>query len=139
MMIVPMDAPGIEVQGIWTMSDIRTNAVFFDNVRVPRDYLIGERGMGFYYAMMALDFERISIGCVGMLRRLFEELKAFVRRTKRDGKPLGADPVGAARAGRPRGADRGRPAARPAERVAHRPGRGADQGRLDGEDLTSPS
>jgi 3-oxocholest-4-en-26-oyl-CoA dehydrogenase alpha subunit len=92
MMIVPMKTPGIEVQGIWTMSNIRTNAVFFDNVRVPRDHLIGQRGMGFYYAMMALDFERIQIGCVGMLQRLFEELKAYVRRTRRDGKRLGTVP-----------------------------------------------
>jgi alkylation response protein AidB-like acyl-CoA dehydrogenase len=89
MIIVPMDLPGIEVQPIWTMSNIRTNAVFFDNVRVPRDHLIGERGQGFYYAMMALNFERIAIGSVGMLRRLCEELKVFVRRTKRDGTPLG--------------------------------------------------
>ena len=92
MMIVPMDLPGIEVQPIWTMSNIRTNAVFFDNVRVPRDHLIGERGQGFYYAMMALNFERIAIGSVGMLRRLFEELKAFVRKTRRDGVPLGRIP-----------------------------------------------
>jgi alkylation response protein AidB-like acyl-CoA dehydrogenase len=92
MLIVPMDTPGITVQGIWTMSNIRTNLVFFDNVRVPKEHLIGERGMGFYYAMMALDFERIMIGSVGMLRRLLGELKAFVRRTKRDGKPLGTIP-----------------------------------------------
>jgi alkylation response protein AidB-like acyl-CoA dehydrogenase len=92
MMIVPMDTPGIEVQGIWTMSNIRTNAVFFDNVRIPRDNLIGARGMGFYYAMMALDFERIQIGSVGMLARLCEDLKAFVRKTKRDGKRLGTIP-----------------------------------------------
>jgi len=92
MMIVPMDAPGIEVQPIWTMSNIRTNAVFFDNVRVPRDFLIGERGQGFYYAAMALTFERIALGSVGMLRRLLEELKVFVRRTKRDGVPLGRIP-----------------------------------------------
>jgi len=92
MVIVPMDTPGITVQGLWTWSNIRTNAVFFEDVRVPRDHLIGERGMGFYYAMMALDFERIQIGSVGMLQRLFEELKAFVRRTKRDGRPLGSIP-----------------------------------------------
>jgi len=92
MIIVPMNTPGIEVQGIWTMSNIRTNAVFFDDVRVPRDHLIGERGMGFYYAMMALDFERIQIGCVGMLARLLEELKDVVRRTTRDGRVLGAIP-----------------------------------------------
>jgi alkylation response protein AidB-like acyl-CoA dehydrogenase len=92
MMIVPMDRPGITVQGLWTWSGIRTNAVFFDNVRVPRDHLVGERGMGFYYAMMALDFERITIGSVGMLRRFLAELKAFVRRAKRDGRSLATVP-----------------------------------------------
>ena len=92
MVIVPMDTPGITVQGIWTWSGIRTNAVFFEDVRVPREHLIGERGMGFYYAMMALDFERIMIGSVGMLARLLEELVAFVRRSQRDGRPLGAVP-----------------------------------------------
>jgi alkylation response protein AidB-like acyl-CoA dehydrogenase len=90
MIIVPMDSPGVTVQPLWTWSNIRTNAVFFDNVRVPRDHLIGERGMGFYYAMMALDFERIMIGSVGLLRRYLGELKAFVRRTTRDGRPLGS-------------------------------------------------
>lgn len=92
MMIVPMDAPGITVQGLWTWSGIRTNAVFFDNVRVPRANLIGERGMGFYYAMMALDFERIMIGSVGMLRRFLGELVAFVRRARHDGRPLASVP-----------------------------------------------
>ena len=92
MIIVPMDRPGITVQPLYTWSNIRTNAVFFDNVRVPRDHLVGERGMGFYYAMMALDFERIMIGSVGMPRRFLEELKAFVRRTRRDGLPLGRRP-----------------------------------------------
>jgi len=89
MIIVPMDRPGITVQGIWTMSNIRTNLVFFEDVRVPRDHLVGERGMGFYYAMMALDFERIQLGSVGMLARLLEELKGFVRRTRCDGRRLG--------------------------------------------------
>jgi len=92
LVIVPMDVPGITVQGLWTWSNIRTNAVFFEDVRVPRDNLIGERGMGFYYVMMALDFERIQLGCVGLLRRLLNELQAFVRRTKRDGTLLGAVP-----------------------------------------------
>jgi alkylation response protein AidB-like acyl-CoA dehydrogenase len=92
MMIVPMDTRGITVQGLWTWSNIRTNAVFFEDVRVPRDHLIGERGMGFYYAMMALDFERIMIGSTGMLRRFLDELQVFVRKTKRDGKPLGSIP-----------------------------------------------
>jgi alkylation response protein AidB-like acyl-CoA dehydrogenase len=92
MMIVPMDAPGVTVQAIYVWPGLRTNAVFFDNVRVPRDYLVGERGMGFYYAAMALNFERLSIGSVAMVRRYFRELVAAVREIEIDGRPLRADP-----------------------------------------------
>jgi alkylation response protein AidB-like acyl-CoA dehydrogenase len=90
--IVPMDAPGVTVQPIYVWPGLRTNAVFLDHVRVPRDYLIGERGMGFYYAAMALNFERLSIGSVGMVRRYFRELVAFVRSAVVDGQPLVAVP-----------------------------------------------
>ena len=92
MFIVPMDRPGITVQPLWTWSGLRTNAVFLEDVRVPRDHLVGERGMGFYYAMMALDFERVMIGSVGMIARFLDELKVYVRRTKRDGVPLARVP-----------------------------------------------
>src|SRR5439155_14242079 len=92
MMIVPMDAPGVTVQAIYVWPGLRTNALFLDNVRVPREYLIGERGMGFYYAAMALNFERLSIGSVAMTRRYFRELVAFVRTATADGAPLRANP-----------------------------------------------
>jgi alkylation response protein AidB-like acyl-CoA dehydrogenase len=92
MMIVPMDAPGITVQPIYVWPGLRTNALFLDNVRVPRDYLIGERGMGFYYAAMALNFERLSIGSVAMVRRFFRELVALVRETEMNGRPLRREP-----------------------------------------------
>jgi alkylation response protein AidB-like acyl-CoA dehydrogenase len=88
MMIVPMDAPGVSVQAIYVWPGLRTNALFLDNVRVPRDYLVGERGMGFYYAAMALNFERLSIGSVAMTRRYFRELVTFVRDCEIDGVPL---------------------------------------------------
>jgi alkylation response protein AidB-like acyl-CoA dehydrogenase len=91
MMIVPMDAPGVTVQGITVWPGLRTNALFLDNVRVPRDYLIGERGMGFYYAAMALNFERLSIGSVAMTRRYFRELVAYARTAESD-LPLRKDP-----------------------------------------------
>ena len=86
MMIVPMDAPGVTVQPIYVWPGLRTNALFLDNVRVPRDHLIGERGMGFYYAAMALNFERLSIGSVAMIRRYFRELVALVRELTLDGR-----------------------------------------------------
>jgi alkylation response protein AidB-like acyl-CoA dehydrogenase len=92
MMIVPMDAPGVTVQPIYVWPGLRTNALFLDNVRVPRDHLIGERGMGFYYAAMALNFERLSIGSVGMIRRYFRELVAVVRELRVDDQPLREQP-----------------------------------------------
>lgn len=92
MMIVPMDAPGVSVQPIWVWPGLRTNALFLDNVRVPRSYLIGERGMGFYYAAMALNFERLSIGSIGSARRHFRALVDEVRTLVVDGEPLRKDP-----------------------------------------------
>lgn len=92
MMIVPMDAPGVSVQPIWVWPGLRTNALFLDNVRVPRSYLIGERGMGFYYAAMALNFERLSIGSIGMARRHFRALVDEVRALVVHGRPLREDP-----------------------------------------------
>ena len=88
MMIVPMDAPGVTIQPIYVWPGLRTNALFLDNVRVPRDHLVGERGMGFYYAAMALNFERLSIGSVGMVRRYFRELVAWTREAAVDGRSL---------------------------------------------------
>jgi len=92
MMIVPMDAPGVSVQPIWVWPGLRTNALFLDNVRVPRSYLVGERGMGFYYAAMALNFERLSIGSIGMARRHFRALVNEVKQRSVDGRPLRDDP-----------------------------------------------
>jgi alkylation response protein AidB-like acyl-CoA dehydrogenase len=92
MMIVPMDAPGVTVQPIYVWPGLRTNALFLDNVRVPRDHLVGERGMGFYYAAMALNFERLAIGSVAMVRRYFNELVTVVRELTIDGAPLRTRP-----------------------------------------------
>ena len=92
LLIVPMDAPGITVQPIYVWPGLRTNAVFFDNVRVPKENLIGTPGMGFYYIAMALDFERIAIGSPAMVQRMFGQLVELVKTLERDGRPLAEDP-----------------------------------------------
>ncbi len=92
LLIVPMDAPGITVTPIYVWPGLRTNAVFFDNVRVPKQNLVGTPGMGFYYIAMALDFERIAIGSPAMVQRMFGQLCEELRGLERDGKPLRADP-----------------------------------------------
>jgi alkylation response protein AidB-like acyl-CoA dehydrogenase len=71
--IVPIDDPGVRVQPITTWGGIRTNAVFFDQVRVSQDHLVGELNEGWRYVTTALDFERVALGVTGGLRRLYDE------------------------------------------------------------------
>ena len=59
--LVPLDHPGITVQGIWTMGDERTNDVFFDDVFVPDEYVVGQLDHGFQYISQALDLERFTM------------------------------------------------------------------------------
>jgi alkylation response protein AidB-like acyl-CoA dehydrogenase len=86
--IVDNKSPGLTIRPLINIVGVHSfNEVFFDNVRVPKKNLIGEKNMGFYHLMMALDFERIMVG-IGSFRRVFEEFVAFVKNTERDGEPL---------------------------------------------------
>ena len=90
--IVPIDAPGVHYEPLWTWGDVRTNQTFFDNVRVPKENLIGEQNMGWYYIASALDFERVAIGAAGHTQRLFDDFVAFCKRTVIDGQVLAEKP-----------------------------------------------
>ena len=91
--IVPIDSPGIEIQPIWTWGDMRTNQVFFDDVRVPKENLIGEANRGWYYIASALDLERIAIGAfTAELERMLTELVDYCKRTVVDGEVLANKP-----------------------------------------------
>jgi len=62
-LLIDMKSPGIEVQPINTLDDTpigyhEVNTVFFENVKVPKDNLIGEEGKGWTYAKYLLEFER---------------------------------------------------------------------------------
>jgi len=86
LMIVDMKTPGITVRPLWVMDSDRTNEVFYDDVKVPVQNLIGEENRGFYYILTALAHERSFP--VGDLRRTFEE---FVEYVKEQG--FGNDPL----------------------------------------------
>jgi alkylation response protein AidB-like acyl-CoA dehydrogenase len=91
--IVDNNSPGVTIRPLINMVGVHSfNQVFFDNVRVPKKNLIGEKNLGFYYLMTALDFERLIVG-IGGFRRIFEELVKFVKQTRCDGSPLGKDPL----------------------------------------------
>jgi alkylation response protein AidB-like acyl-CoA dehydrogenase len=87
-LIVPLATPGITVQGVTTWRGMRTNQVWFDDVRVPQENLVGDRGQGWRHVTQALDFERVAIGITGGIRRLVDDLTAYCRERVIDGEPL---------------------------------------------------
>ncbi|WP_436787737.1 acyl-CoA dehydrogenase family protein [Yinghuangia sp. YIM S10712] len=91
--LVPLDHPRITVRGIWTMGDERTNDVFFDDVYVSDDYVVGEIDKGFQYISQALDLERFTMFAFAPIAQRLDLLTEYVRTATRDDEPLAADPV----------------------------------------------
>jgi alkylation response protein AidB-like acyl-CoA dehydrogenase len=91
--LVPLDQPGIEIRPIWTMGDERTNDVFFDDVFVHDDYVVGDVNRGFQYISEALDLERFTMFMFSPIQQRLDLLCDHIRDETIDGEPLAADPV----------------------------------------------
>jgi alkylation response protein AidB-like acyl-CoA dehydrogenase len=84
MFIVPMDAPGVTVRGLRQISgEAEFNEVFFDDVRLDADAVVGGVGNGWGTALTVLMYERLTIGfgseSFGSPKRLAETLAADPR------------------------------------------------------------
>ena len=90
--LIDAHSPGITYRPLPTMG-VFTVEIFFDNVKVPKDRLLGELNRGFYHAMVTFEFERSTTGGGAGARRGLEELIQFCRNEKRNGKPLIEDPA----------------------------------------------
>ena len=75
--IVDLKSPGITINPLITMSGWRTNAVYYDEVKVPRSNLVGEENKGWYYMRIALEHERTIT--TGNARWTFERLVEHVK------------------------------------------------------------
>lgn len=91
MMIVDLKSPGIEIRPMITMAGWRTNEVFYNDVTVPRENMVGEMNQGFYYLMSALDFERMFP--LAAYERVFDGIVTYARETMSDGRPLSRNPL----------------------------------------------
>ena len=97
-LLIDMNTPGIEVRPIKLLEgDHEVNEVFFTDVKVPVENLVGEENKGWTYAKYLLTYERTNIAGVGASMAAFEQLKEHARTTMRGGKPLIEDPLFAAR------------------------------------------
>ena len=84
---------GLTIRPIRTMMNHSTTEVFFDNVRVPAENLIGEEGKGFRYILSGMNAERILIAaeCVGDAKWLIEKASSYARERQVFGRPIGAN------------------------------------------------
>ena len=89
--IVDMNSPGITVRPMMTMSGEQTNEVFYDNVRVPKNCMVGEINKGFYYVMEAIGSERNQVFIPARLYPIVQELIRYVTETTHHGKLLKDD------------------------------------------------
>ncbi|MEK2495301.1 acyl-CoA dehydrogenase family protein [Kitasatospora purpeofusca] len=68
-----------------------TREVYFDNVRIPADRMIGAEGTGFATAMRTLDHTRVTIAAqaLGIAQGALDYAKGYVRERRQFGKPIG--------------------------------------------------
>lgn len=91
--LAPMRSEGMQILSTPTIGKDTTNEVFFDNVRVHNDYMVGEPGKGFQYISEALDLERFTMFTFSPIEERTRLLCNWVRNTQRDGRALRDDPV----------------------------------------------
>jgi alkylation response protein AidB-like acyl-CoA dehydrogenase len=92
--ILDMKTPGITVRPLINILNHHSfNEVFFDDVRIPKENLVGQKNKGWYQLVIALDFERSSIGYAAANQRGIEELIKYAKETTRNGEPLANDPL----------------------------------------------
>ncbi len=82
MFMVPTTAPGYKITPIWTMGSLRTNATYYEDVRVPSSYLVGEENAGWGMIVSQLNHERVSLMSPGPFSRVFDETVRWARETK---------------------------------------------------------
>src|SRR5215475_6890812 len=82
---------GLTVRPIRTMMNHATTEVFFDNMKVPAENLIGEEGKGFRYILSGMNAERILIAaeCIGDAKWFIEKATAYAGEREVFGRPIG--------------------------------------------------
>jgi acyl-CoA dehydrogenase len=82
---------GLTIRPIRTMMNHATTEVFFDNMKIPADSLVGEEGKGFRYILSGMNAERILIGseCIGDAKWFVEKASAYAKERKLFNRPIG--------------------------------------------------
>ena len=93
-LLIDMNTPGITVRPIILLEgEHEVNEVWFDNVKVPAENIVGEENKGWTYAKYLLTHERTGIADVGASKAALLTLKAIARDQMKNGRPLLDDPL----------------------------------------------
>ena len=93
-MLIDMKTPGLDIRPLRQMDgDAHFSEVFFDDVRVPRDSIVGERGNGWAVSRSTLKAERALIGNASMQRRTLDGAVALAQLTDVRGRKAIEDPA----------------------------------------------
>ncbi|HEX4289441.1 MAG TPA: acyl-CoA dehydrogenase family protein [Trebonia sp.] len=96
--LVDMKTPGVTVRPIRLIDGgYEVNEVFFDDVRIPADQLVGEENRGWDYAKFLLGNERTGVAGTGIIKARIARLKKVAAETASRGRPLLEDPLFRAR------------------------------------------
>lgn len=82
MFIVPTDDPGFSMTAINTLGDVRTNATFYDNIRVPETHLVGQPNQGWSLITSQLNLERLALVNHGPVEELYKNVLKLAGTTK---------------------------------------------------------
>ena len=92
--LIDMKTPGITVRPLVQMTgDKGFNEVFFEDVNVPRENLVGELHQGWQVANATLSHERNMLGSTTRTQQMLEGLLQLARTRRRNGQPASKDPV----------------------------------------------
>lgn len=87
MFVVPLDSPGIEIQPVFTFQDERTNATFYDGVKISDEYRLGPVDGGVKVMAAALELEHGG-GFMKSQYTMFQAAEEFCREIQYNGQPL---------------------------------------------------
>ena len=97
-LLIDMKSPGVTIRPIELLDgEAEVNEVFFDDVRVPAENVVGEENKGWTYAKYLLTHERTNIAGVGFARAGLAALKRIAGQERAGGAPLIENPLFAAR------------------------------------------
>ena len=93
MFLVPLDAPGVEVQPVYTFQEERTNITYYEGVKIPDSYRLGEVDGGVRAMAAGLELEHGGGSFAGHQHAMLDAAVELCHEIKHRGRPLIEDPA----------------------------------------------